>query len=296
MPLSEAESGEISALYTSGQEIAELATAYEVSETTIRNHLKKQNVELRGVRTAESDEDLGIGELERAAAPAPSLDTILNSPAFAAAVEAAVRLRLAESDAQPAPAKSEAGEFGKMLDTIGRMLEVQQIQIPGYIKPLSADEMDRRAGGLVEMHALLEQARIKNDPPRYILGDKFYAGDILYDEGFEIRTYLPPAEHFRPENDSGRKVYAAMMTWIGGPTPEIGEQIAQAMAASKEAPLITGAPAAAASSPVEIVGGAERHDVAPKRVLGNSQPEVRGVSMPIQPGVTQQPAGPVFVG
>ena len=36
-------------------------------------------------------------------------------------------------------------------------------------------------------------------------------------------------------------------------------------------------------------------DIAPKRVLGTSAPELRGKTMPRQPGVMAQPAGPVYV-
>jgi hypothetical protein len=56
------------------------------------------------------------------------------------------------------------------------------------------------------------------------------------------------------------------------------------------------APRFAVDEPEVMTVDKPQREVGAKRVLGTSHPELRGKSLPGQPGVNQQPVGPLFVG
>ena len=309
MALSAKQVAEIVGRYNAGEgdDVEALASAYEVGAAAIRYQLKKAGVFKAEAESAKlSDADLGIEHDDAPHGPAPAaMADLLKNPAFAALIDQAVAQRLAQMGGAPA---APVNETTSVVKAIERLLEVQALQQPGYIKPISVGEMDRRAAGHVEMLAQIEHARARNAQtgskdyiPHYILGTNFYecTNAILYAEGSEIRTFIQPGESFVPMNETARLIHAAMITSIGGPSPEIGARIAEAMLAAKDAgdiPVVGSTAPNAGPNAVEIVPTAKRHDVSPKRVLGSITPETRGTSMPVQPGVTQQPSGPVFVG
>lgn len=263
------------------------------------------NAKLAVSAADESDDDLGIESVE-------ALDAILSDPRLQALVERAVQTRVAEmASAQMVAPNTETAGYMALIKAVEHMLEVQSIQIPGYIKPLTAEEMDRREAGRVEMWRLLAYYRERANPafegcpytPRYVLRDQFYGpspnGEVMYEAGQEIRCFLPPAEHFLAQNEPAAAVYAAMITWIGGETPDIAEQVAAALAARKTAqvPLVGTGPLFA-DSPVAPVGEVGvRHNVAPKRQMGTLVEERSAPSIGMaQRGGAPAPAGPVFVG
>lgn len=309
MALSQKQVAEIIKLYDGGDgdDIGALASAYEVTPAAIAYHLKKAgayNVAKRETDETMSDADLGIGEDDAAAT---SIADILKNPALAALIDQAVQARLAQIATAPSGEPFASGDTTAVVKAIEHLLEVQSSQMPGYIKPISAAEVDRRAAAHVDLLAQIENAKhryaatnSKNEVPHYILGSQFFecANAILYEEGQEIRTFIQPSETFVPMNESARVIHAAMITSIGGSSPDIGARVAEAMIASKEVnvPIVGGAASIGTTSPVEIVPASKRHDVRPNRVLGAITPETRGTSMPMQPGITQQPTGPVFVG
>lgn len=267
-----------------GDTIASLATAFEVSDATVRYHLKKRGALGADGPKADTDEDLGIGQEDA------DYSKLLSDPKFLAVL--AEKLGVAQA-AAPAVAPSELREVA---DVMRRMIEVQAIQQPGYTKPISADEMDRREEGRQKMFALLDRFKDKKTPPHYILGENWPANDILYEAGQEVRTYLPPAEHFQPQNHEAHQIMGAMYQWLGGPTPDIGETVEafeRWRKGTDSVPLV-GTAEVLKPSDVEIVNAVKR-DVQPKRILGNVVAETRGSSMPRQPGVVAPPTGPVFV-
>ena len=88
-------------------------------------------------------------------------------------------------------------------------------------------------------------------------------------------------------------MHAAMMQWIGGKTPDIGEQVKQAMIDAKRPPLITGAmPTPQASSLVEVVKDAPVEPPRVRRSMGTLTPERHNASSLDPAGA---PRGPAFV-
>lgn len=306
MALSSKQIAEIVKSYNGGEgdDIGALAAAYQTTPAAIRYQLKKAQV--FNVADSQADIDPDIAPESDAPDAAPNaIAEMLKNPAFAALIDQAVTARLAQVTGAPA---APVDQTTSVVKAIERLLEVQAMQQPGYTKPISVHEMDRRASGLIEMRAQIEAARqrfaatnSKECIPHYIVGENFYecANAIMYAEGSEIRTLIAPPEKFVPMNESARLVHAAMITSIGGTSPDIGTRIAEAMLAAKSAgdvPVVGALAPAAGPNAVEIVPSSKRHDVKPQRVLGSIAPETHGTSMPVQPGITQQPLGPVFVG
>lgn len=300
MALSEKQVDAIVAGYARGKGdgISALAQANGVSPSTIKYHLKKHGA-LAGSPAAspddeaESDEDLGIGQ---ETAVRDGLAAMMASPEMQRLIDAAVASKLAQMGA-PVQGPAQTEDFKAFTASLAHLIEVNAMQQPGYSKPLSAEEVDRRASGLVEMKALLEQYERAGTPPLYLLQDGFFecTNALEFQPGSQIRTYLPPAESFVPKNPEAERVYAAMMQWIGGPTLGIGEQVEAAMIASKNlAPLVTGAlnPMAGKRGLVELVN-VPVTDVSRKRMSGTLVPERHDISLAER---AAGPQGPVFVG
>jgi hypothetical protein len=261
----------------------------------------------------EADEALGIGVDDEAA---PSSDIggvdmakLMAHPAFAAAIESIVEARLKQAAPAPASTGSTGSEaaFNAFLSKFDHMLEVQAEQRPGYIKPLSADEVDARARGKRDMFALLKQFKAEGVWPHYLLlgseneqAGAFYGpspnGPMIYQAGQEIKTRLPPAETFQPLNEPAVRVFEAYKRWVGEVIP-VDELIAQAAAAARgqsNAPEVEHE--TRTLDPEVMVVDVPKREVGPKRVLGTITPELRGKPMPGQPNVVAQPTGPIFVG
>lgn len=316
MALSKEHIDEIVELYDGGKgdSITDLARTYGVTKLGITYHLQKRGVYAAVTAKSEKpvsdvedlvgedDAALGIGE-----ADGDDMDALMVNPKFAQAVEAVVDARMKAAGAAPREPRTDAAAFEAFLDTFSNrfdhMIEVQAEQRPGYIKPLSADEVDGRRKGRVDMFALLRDYKTRNVWPHYLLGDEsnpFYGpspnGDILYEAGQEIYTRLPPAEGFKPLNEEAVAVYEAYRRWVGDAIP-IADLIAQAAADARggaPSPEIAEVNMRTPDAEVRLVDKPAR-DVGAKRVLGNLTPEKRGVGMPKQTGVVAQPAGPTFV-
>lgn len=275
-----------------GEEVGALATAFNVSDQTIRYQLKKRNVYKTDAPKHESDTDLGIGEDDVPADNGAALSALMADPKFASIIDAAVQARLATmGGAASAAPMSRSEDFAAFTETLKHILSVQAMQQPGYIKPLPADEIDRRADGYVQMNALLKQYERAGTAPEYVIGEGGFfecTNAISFQPGSRIRTYLPPAESFQPQNAEARAVMDAMFQWIGGQTPGIGELVEAAQREAHLPPLVTGS-----MQPVQRPGRVElvdgpKVDVSRKRVAGSIVPERRDVA----PG---HPTGPVFV-
>lgn len=246
---------------------------------------------------AQDDAELGIGEEDDAAI----------EDRIAAMVDRAVEARLKAMGVAPepgtAPDVSTAAVFAAFLSKFEHLVETRDEQRPGYVKPLTAAEIDGRAQGKADMLAILRRYKAEGIWPTYLLADEanpFYGpgpnGPMMYMAGQEIRTRLPPAESFQPLDDAAVTVYEAYKRWIGEAV-SMADLTAQAVAAAlsdKKAPEM--APEFAVAQPDVQVVDKPMREVGARRVLGTVHPERRGQSLPGQPNVSQQPAGPIFVG
>lgn len=281
-----------------GEGTSALGDAFKVAPSTVRYHLKQAGVfnpNADGEPLSQSDKDLGIGEETDGDAGA-QMAALLANPAMQQLIDAAVAARMAQLSA-PAPLDGRSSEMAAFTASLSHLIEVQSMQQAGYIKPLSAAEVDNRAAGFVEMKALLKDFEAKGTPPEWIIGESGFfecTNAIEFLPGQTIRTYLPPVEDFIPNNPQAEKVQAAMLRWIGGNTPGIGEQVEAAMRANNQsAPLVTGALRPdGPHRPVELIAAPSK--VVPrKRVAGSLVPERHDVSLAER---AAGPQGPVFVG
>ena len=247
-----------------------------------------------------TDEELGIGvEDEAEAAPDP-LAALLADPRMAALLDAAVAARIAQMGAVTPAAGLDASAFADLASTLKHMVEINAIQQPGYMKPLPAEEVDRRTAGKVEMFALLKHYREIGLAPAWIVGEEGFFECNNAEEfkpGAKIRMFMPPPEDFIPDNEAAAKVMAAQMQWLGGPTPDIGETVeaAERAAIAKQGPIVTGS-----MQPMRARGAVELVEDAPlkappsrKRVMGTITPERRDVSVAERLGA---PQGPTYIG
>lgn len=289
MALSKDQIDEMLARRKAGETRKVLADAFDVSEATVKYHEDKV-AKSASDPEAPSDADLGIGE-EDEVETVDHLAAMFNDPRFAKHLDALVAARVAQMGVVPAVSSTQSEDFKAFTASLAHLIEVNAMQQPGYVKPVPAEEVDRRAAGYVEMKALLKDYEAKGDAPLYLLGDFFFecTNALSFEAGQQIRTYLPPAEHFIPKNEPAEKVYAAMIQWIGGKTPDIGDLV-EAAERDSRIPLVTGA-----LNPLRAKGLVEAVDAPVKpmvrnRVLGTIAPERHGaVSM-------NQPTGPTFVG
>lgn len=244
-----------------------------------------------------TDAELGIGE-EDDVSDADQLSELLANPLLAKLIDAAVAQRLGQMQA-PAGVSLDASAFADLAATLKHMVQVNAVQQPGYIKPLPVEEVDRRAAAHVEMWALIKRYEEMALAPAYVVGEGGFfecSNALEFREGDKIRTFLPPAEDFIPDNEPAAKIHAAFMRSIGGSTPEIGEQVRQAQINAKLPPLVTGvAETAAKRGPVELVERPDAPTMAARprrRSMGSIVPERREVSMAESLGGA--PVGPAF--
>lgn len=272
-----------------------LAADFGCSTATIRVHLKKANLIGEGVTSEnliQSDEELGIGVDDEATAPTTDpMAALLANPEFKKIFDAAVAFKAAQT--APMAGKSDPA----FLKAIERLLEIQSMQQPGYIKPLSADEIERRADGQATMFRLLARFEQEGTPPLWLLQDLWYVDDNLVEAGQKIETYRAPSESMMPLNDEALAVHNAMMQWLGTPTSSFEKQreLGYEAARKAEVPLHGGMPSSLVPAPFRIVS-TEKVDVSPPRLLGTLVPENRGRAAPRSPTTTRQPLGPFSVG
>jgi hypothetical protein len=305
--LSEREVDDIVRLYDRGhgQTIADLAKAYEAKPAAVRYRLKQrgeleiQDRSEKQMSAEDTDESLGIGKEDAAPSGAADLAALLQNPLLKQLVDAAVAERMSQLAAPQLPNDSSA--FSDLAASLKHMVEINHMQQPGYIKPLAVDEIDRRAQGAVDMWALLKQFEAEGRAPLYTVGENgfFECSEAQeFGDGEQLRTFLPPPVDFTPENDEAEAVHEAMMRWIGGENPDIGQRLRDAQLDAKLPPLVGGTPKAnIGNSPVIRVQRApemSRPARPSRRTMGTVVPEPRGRSVP---GAAPEaaPQGPTFV-
>lgn len=281
-----------------GEDIPALAAEFKVAPTSIRYHLKRAGaLDAPSDPERPSDMELGIGEDD--APRMNDLAALLADPSMQKLIDAAVASRLAQMGAPVAVAPdSQTDQMRAFTASLAHLIEVQSMQQAGYIKPLAAEEIDRRASAYVEMKALLADLEVKGNAPEYIVGESGFfecTNAIEFQSGQTIRTYLYPVEDFVPRNRAAEQVHELMIVWIGGHTPGIGEQVEAAMrAANQSAPLVTGTltPDRTRSGRVELVDTPNQPQKR-KRVAGTVVAERHDVSLAER---AAGPQGPVFIG
>ena len=311
MAISEKHVDEIVALYDggNGDSVGDLAAAFPgFTKAAILYHLKKRGVYVEAKRgksvsgsiNEQTDEDLGIGADEGVQSGADDIGALLADPRVAAAINSIVDQRLKAASPQAQPVQ----DFGAFLAQFQHLIDAQVEQKPGYMAPLSAAEKDARLKGQKDMVALLATFKAQNVWPHYLLADEanpYYGpspnGLVLYQPGQEILMRGPPSEGFKPINEAAIQVFEAYKRWVGEPV-DMDELTAEAARIahgdnSNDAPQ-TYMETKIEDSDARLVETPIR-DISPKRVLGTSAPELRGKTMPRQPGVMAQPAGPVYV-
>lgn len=268
-----------------GETVAALAEAFKVSDSAIKYHLKKHGILASDGQKPETDADLGIGDDDE-----PDFTKFMENPALQRLIDAAVAARLGQMrvpDATSAP----AADFKALADSLAHMIEVSQAQQPGYIKPLPAHVIDERAAAYVEMLALLKKYSDEGVAPEYTLtADLIETSEsFTYKAGSKIQLLIAPPEMAIPENAAAEAVYGAMLRWIGGPTPGIGEQIETAQRESR-IPMIGALGVAKAPERQKMV-----------KVLSEPTPEPNGRKKRLGPGMTEvqhahsgAPVGPAY--
>lgn len=237
-----------------------------------------------------SDEELGIGEeIEREPLPKETdpIAALLAQPQFAALIEKAVEERLESrlkdigSVGVTAPSMPSGGIDLQALVTalvsaLDRNANVNASQSPGYKKPISADEMERRASAYVEMEALCRDAlEGRTERPIYLLKDHFYDNNLYkWEPGDTIYWCCAPSVDMVPKNPPAQAISASMYRWIDSapvsgfePEPEPDRQFAASADPRRPSPLPEpGRPIAGRGA--QAVPGTQRQDVTTRRAAG----------------------------
>ncbi len=193
-----------------------------------------------GPTNEDDDAALGIGRDDEDAtvAAAPSdIASLLADPRFAAMIDTIVAQRVASMGAAPAQQGGMSPEFVAFLNRMEAALGARDEQRQGYAKPLTPDEIKSRKEGNLEMLALIDEVKRDGVWPEYLIGDGGFhgpspAGPILYPAGRTIHWRGPPAENFKPLNESAMKIYAAQKKWIGE-TVSVDQLLAQAVSLAR---------------------------------------------------------------
>lgn len=283
-----------------GAGLSEIAEAMGVDAATIRYHLKKHGVYVPKAGAPpvedkfETDEELGFGVEDEAPAPVDQMSALLADPRMAAMLDQLVAQRVAQMTVA-ASAPSESGAMAELAKTLGRMIELQAIQQPGYQKPLSAEEMESRLAGKVQMDSLMAHYRNIGLTPKYTVGDGGFfecTNAIEIAPGSEVRTFLPPPEDFIAENEPAIEIMAAQRKWLGVATAHIGDQVEAAMKAAKGPMFIDNVPTAAAKPGlVEITKQPPEKASKTRRSMGSIVREPVEITMAER---AAGPQGPVF--
>lgn len=291
--LSKDQAADVVARHAAGETIAALAAAYQVKPTAIQYQVNK---------AATKTTARGPGR-PRTSSAAPDMAAIMADPVMQNLIAQAVADRLANmATPQASGAAAPSGPNAEFATMMTRMFEVLSMQQPGYRKPLSPDEVERRLAGKIEMDALLQRHRRdwERDPstplPKWRVGEKGFfecMNAIELKEGDVFETWLPPVEDFMPLNTAANAIHAAMMQQLGGATPDIGEQIKNATVEANRPIVVPGAmQAAAPRGPLRIIERATESTEPPprKRQLGTIVDEPREVAG----GRTSDPVGPTY--
>jgi|FreactcultureFD7_1027221.scaffolds.fasta_scaffold06407_3 hypothetical protein len=198
-----------------------------------------------------SDEELGVGEeteAERKAEEAARITAAMADPVIATAIDQLVQQRVTELAASPQTAPTGVDFIAairvlaqEMATAINRSTAATVEQIPGHVKPIPAEEVEKRAAAWVELQSQLievsrryaaaierkNQYEAERETPIYWLGEDFYGpgevGNEVYVRGETIRWFGVPGIYMEPRNDIANRLCELAWTYLGNegaPTPE----------------------------------------------------------------------------
>ena len=204
-----------------------------------------------------SDEELGVGEEtpEGVAAQAQAkINAAMSDPFVASAIEQLVQQRVAElalSKGIASPSTNADFMAGmellaeKMAAAINRSTAATMEQIPGHVKPIPVEEVERRAAAWVEMQSLLtdvarrywaaiekgQNAQADEATPLYVLDEDFFGpgevGSEMYVRGATIRWFGPPGTYMEPRNAIAKRLSDTMWAYLGNEGAPSAEDLAE---------------------------------------------------------------------
>ena len=279
-----------------------------------------------------TDSELGVGEetAQGAAAEATAkIAAVMADPTIAMAIEQLVQRRVAELAVTngAAPGVDLMAGFKllakEMAEAISKNTNAMAEQIPGHVKPIPIEEVERRAAAWVEMQSLLadtarrywtaieknEHAEAERITPLYILDEDFFGpgevGSEMYVRGETIRWFGVPGTYMQPRNGIAKQLCEIGWVYLGNEGAPSAEDLAvrasQMMRPSTpgsplpEMPLLMSARGRGRpnASRVSEMGIAER---GPDNIVGTVVKVTRGgfghSIVTDGPGLSQAPMGP----
>ena len=274
-----------------------------------------------------TDAELGVGDPlddlaaeasgnaapQSADAEAEAVAAALQNPAIARLIEGLVEkraLELAAANARlpemPAPGAMSASEFMMGMRELGKTIAAEMSratqataeQLPGHVKIVAPEIIEKRAAAYAEMMALCRETaerfvRLQDEgdlieaekaQPTYLLAEDFPApgevGIVTYEQGDTIFWFGPPGFHMRPQNAIAKKIWDAMATYSGG-APQTASQIA-VEAQKMRRPTLPGSAAIPELPPLlstrgptsrfmigGVVDGNEKQEMGAKNIVGS---------------------------
>jgi hypothetical protein len=205
-----------------------------------------------------TDSDLGVGEETEAglkAAEAARVTAAMQDPAIAKAITQLVEQRLAEAVAANGTvagtppgidfltAMKALGD--QIANSINRTTAATMEQMPGHVKPIPPEEVERRAAAWVELQSMLSDvarqywSAIERGKPReaethtpiYILDEDFFGpgevGSEMYPRGATIRWYGAPGTFMEPRNEIAQRLADLMWDYLGNENAPNAEDLAE---------------------------------------------------------------------
>jgi hypothetical protein len=132
----------------------------------------------------------------------------------------------------------------EMASAISKNTNAMAEQLPGYHKPIPIEEVERRAGALVEMQSVLtditrrywtaversDHMEAERLTPVYILDEDFFGpgevGNEMYVRGETIRWFGVPGIYMEPRNGVAKELCELMWTYLGNEGAPSAEDLA----------------------------------------------------------------------
>jgi hypothetical protein len=201
-----------------------------------------------------TDSELGVGEetpAEAAAEATAKIAAVMADPTIAMAIEQLVQQRVAELAITngAAPGVDLMAGFkllaAEMAAAISKNTNAMAEQIPGHVKPIPVEEVERRAAAWIELQSMLadvarqywtavernEHAEAERITPHYILDEDFFGpgevGSEMYVRGETIRWFGAPGVYMQPRNAIATKLSETMWEYLGNENAPSAEDLAQ---------------------------------------------------------------------
>jgi hypothetical protein len=217
-----------------------------------------------------TDSELGVGEATEAdtkAAQQEKIAAAMADPVIAQAITDLVQKRVAElAVSQSAPPGTDlvaamSAFADRVALAINKSTTATMEQIPGHVKPIAPEEVERRAAAWVELQSLLtdttkrywsliqqgEHDEAERVTPRYILDEDFFGpgevGSEMYIRGETIRWFGVPNLYMKPRNGIATRLGELAWAYLGNEGAPSADDLAK-QARDMLRPSTPGAPAA----------------------------------------------------